>query len=483
MNQTNTQHPGIHVILTAHKDESASLLMATITASEVSDQAPRTPLQVALVIDRSGSMEGEKLEITKASVAQFIRSLDPQDRVAVITYDDNVNILCGLEAPSEALARRVESIESGGSTDLYGGWVTGAKVVGRGGRVILLSDGQANVGRFTDANALSLHASISYEKYGVTTSTIGVGRDYDEGIMAGMARSGGGAHYFAHTGTAIAEAFSQERYSAGSVVIERLTLRCNGVTVQQGHFWPGETKKSVFMVPNLAGLEFSVRYTEKATNTRKTYAIACPTEFGFSEDAKLELLLQFASEAEAEMLRVRDPQTASEMKGRLRTIVMDILAHPASDQPTVRAVVGRLRASIDRLESLERHYVEEDAVMHRKRSMQSSHNLKERAKGYSSFADEADSVRVQAQSSGGSLRELNVELKFDLGAGKLASLEMWISWEALPVSFDGTTVVVALEDPRRGFVISEIEKVTKHRVRAVFAGVSAGEIVTMLKGG
>jgi hypothetical protein len=480
MNHTTSQFPGVQVSLTAHKDDNASLLLATVTASEVSNSSPRVPLQIALVIDRSGSMGGEKLEITKASVAQFIRTLDTQDRVAVITYDDKVNIFCGLEAPSEALARRVESIESGGSTDLYGGWVTGAKIVGRGGRVILLSDGQANVGRFTDARSLSLHASISYEKYGVTTTTIGVGTDYDEGVMAGMARTGGGAHYFAHTAVAISEAFSQERYSAGSVVIERLTLRCNGVTVQQGHFWSGEEKKSVFLVDQLKGLEFSIRYTERATNKRATHPIPCPTEFGFSEDARLELLLFRASEAEGEMLNVRDPKSASQMKDQLRAIVLEILSHPASDEPTVRAVVGRLRASIDRLEGLEKHYVEEDAMMHRKRSMQSSHNLRERAKGYSSFEDEAESVRMQAMHSAPST-SVKFELRFDLGAHKIAPLEMWIKWEALPVEFDGSTVVVAMEDPRRGFVLDEIQKVTRCKVKAVFADATAAEVVTILK--
>jgi len=249
MNQQTTPLAGLEVTLTAHRDEKVSLLLASLTSADRGDALPKTPLKIAIVIDRSGSMSGEKLEITKSAVAQFVRSLDPTDRVSLVTYDDQVDLVCGLEAPSEALARRIEAIRSGGSTDLYAGWVTGAKCVGSGGRVILLSDGLANQGRFTDALSLSQHASVSYEKYNVTTTTIGVGRDYDEGLMAGMARAGGGAHYFAHTASNITEAFSQERYSAGSTVIERVTARCNGVTEQIGHFWAARPKSASSRCP------------------------------------------------------------------------------------------------------------------------------------------------------------------------------------------------------------------------------------------
>jgi hypothetical protein len=112
--------------------------------------------------------------------------------------------------------------------------------------------------------------------------------------------------------------------------------------------------------------------------------------------------------------------------------------------------------------------------------MQSSHNLRERAKGYSSFEDEAESVRMQAMHSAPST-SVKFELRFDLGAHKLAPLEMWIKWEALPVEFDGSTVVVAMEDPRRGFVLDEIQKVTRCKVKAVFADATATEVVAILR--
>ncbi|MBX3096093.1 MAG: VWA domain-containing protein [Fimbriimonadaceae bacterium] len=475
MNHTRTVLPGLEVTLVAHKDEIHSLLLATLEATKSESLAVRTPLRIALVIDKSGSMGGDKLEITKAAVAQFIRTLAPEDRVAVVAYDDQVDVLCGLEAPTEALAHRVEHLRTGGSTNLYGGWVTGAKIVGNGGRVILLSDGMANVGRLTDAQSLSKHALISFENYGVTTTTIGVGRDYDEGLMAGMAQAGGGAHYFAHTAESITEAFDQERYSASAVVLERLTIKCNGVDEQLGHFWGGETKKRVFEVKDLSSLDFKIHYLNKETGQQVSDSVTLPVAFGHSDEATLELLLRQASKAEGEMLSVRNPNAATQMKERLRGIVLNILAHPKSDEPMVAGVISRLKASIARLEVLERNYIEEEAMLHRKRSMQTSFNMRERAKGFSSFEDEKDMVRETAMAY--SQKIANERLEFAIPALELAPLDSWIQWRAIPIEVTDNLITVAMEDSRKGFLISEIERATNRRVQAVFTTRSVEEIL------
>ncbi|MDR3690148.1 MAG: VWA domain-containing protein [Fimbriimonas sp.] len=479
MNQQTTQLPGLEAVVTTHRDEHRGLLLANLKALDAKDRPPRAPMKVALVIDRSGSMAGDQLEITKLAVAKFIRSLDADDQVAIVTYDHKIDLVSGLTEPSEMLASSVESIQAGGSTDLYGGWVMGAKIVGKGGRVILLSDGQANAGRFQDGPTLAQHAALSYEQYGVTTTTVGVGLDYDEGLMAGMARSGGGAHYFAHTADAIIDAFSLERYSVASVVLASVSLRCNGVTEQMGHFWSGETKNRVFAVVDLAGTTLSVRYLEKATGQTYTEFLTMPSEFGYSEDVKLEYLLQQAGEAEGEMLRVRDPRSATEMRERLRGIVLALLSHPSSDEPAVAAVVDRLRASIQRLERLERNYVEEEAVMHRKRSMQSSYNLREGAKAFSSFKDELEMSEVARRSLEAIIDELLPTV--DTKALALAPVDRWIQWEAIPVNVTDNEIFVEMEDPRRGFVLSEIEKATHRKVTSTFCNVKRAQIVEILK--
>lgn len=479
MNSQTTKHDSLSITVTAHEDASRRLLMASVTCDEPAAAQEREPLRVALVIDRSGSMSGPKLEITREAVARFIRTLHPEDRVAIVAYDDQVDVVCDLRAPSEELARFVERIEAGGSTNLYGGWVRGAKLVGRGGRVVLLSDGQANHGRFTDAVSLSEHAALSYQRYSLTTTTIGVGQDYDEALMAGMARHGGGAHYFAHSADAIMDAFSRERFSVGTIAVAQVSLRYGAETVQLGHFWGGETKSAVLKVNGLAEGPFTIRYTPAGQTAHRTEQLTLPKEFGYSDTVTLEWLLKQASEVEGEMIGVRDPRTAGEMRERLRRIVFDLLGHPSADEPATSATILRLQASMERLQDLERHYDETTASMHRKRSMQSSHNLRERAKSFSSFEDEAAFLRQESFAAYSSA--VPVAVQVDARAFALALRERWIDWEAIPVSLEGERIVVAMEDPRDGFKIAEIERATGKLVQGMFAKMGRDDIRRMLE--
>jgi Mg-chelatase subunit ChlD len=462
MIQQTTHLPGIEATVTAHEEAGKRCVLVAITAS-ARNEAAQSPLQIALVADRSGSMDGEKLEITKDALAQFVRSVGPRGRIAVLTYDDEVQLVCDLEPASESLARRIESIESGGSTNLYAGWVAGAKLVGRGGRVILLSDGLANVGRITAAEPLARHAATSYERFGVTTTTIGVGHDYDERLMAGMARAGGGAHYFAQSAGQIVAAFSQERYSAGAVVIESVSVRGRGHTEQFGHFWAGEAKRRVLPIEDLSNLKLTVRYTDRAGGETFTQALQTPSEFGYSEDARLVILLTKAADAEEAAAEVRDPRAAGELRTRISRIVLELLAHPASEEPAVAAVVARLKLSIESLADLERNYDEASASLHRKRSMQVSYNLRERAKGFASGDEDAAMVSTMARETMKSYDELTVDPR----AFEIVPIEQWLRWSAAPVSVVADSVTVAMDDPRNGFLISEIERATGRRVQAV----------------
>lgn len=474
MSVVTTRLPNLDVIATAHEDTDQKQLLLRFTAASAPVGWQEKPMKVAIVLDRSGSMSGDKIAIARAAAGRFIRSLGPDDLVSLVVYDDQVDLLAPLAAPSEPVARLAEQIDVRGSTDLYGGWLAGAKSVGRGGRVILLSDGQANQGRYQDAQGLMKQAATSYQEYGVTTSTIGVGQDYDEGIMAGMARAGAGSHYFARDASAIMDAFSQERYSAGAVLLERATIAINGKIEQLGHFWAGETKSRVFPLHRLEELTLSVRYTDNQTALRTTHAVQLPASFGYSEEVRLEALLQRAADAEEAMLSVRDPESAARGRERLRTVVLALLAHPSSDEPHVRAVIDRLRASIDRLSELERNYNEQEAMMHRKRSMQSSHNLRERSKAYSSFEDDRLVISHLVAPDFG-VRQQSIQV--DTAAFTLVPREQWMQWRVAPVAVSMHDVRVAMENPRDGFLISEMTKVLGRRVSPIYAGCDGNQLV------
>ena len=104
--------------------------MLEITSPAAPGADTRTPLDLALVIDRSGSMFGRKLEVTKDCAAFLARRLAPTDRIALVTYDDEVRLMAPLANPTSALAVAIASIVPGGQTNLSGGWMKGLEVLG-----------------------------------------------------------------------------------------------------------------------------------------------------------------------------------------------------------------------------------------------------------------------------------------------------------------------------------------------------------------
>lgn len=179
-------------------------------------QPQRSPLHLALVIDRSGSMAGQPLTEARRAAAFVVDGLAPQDRASLVAYDDDVNTLVPLTgmADKATLKRAIERIDSGGCTNLHGGWIGGAESLApatAGGivsRVILLSDGCANSG-ITDPEAIYAQCR-ELAAAGVTTSTYGLGRHFNEDLMIGMSRAGQGNSYYGQTAEDLMDPFREE---------------------------------------------------------------------------------------------------------------------------------------------------------------------------------------------------------------------------------------------------------------------------------
>jgi Ca-activated chloride channel family protein len=176
----------------------------------------RPPLNLALVIDRSGSMSGAPLEHAKRAAATVVSALRPEDRVAVVAYDDSVQlpVPSTLATDPGGIRRAIASLRSGGSTALHDGWVAGGQQVGLHldptalNRVILLSDGQANVG-VRDPATLGDHCAGLFER-GISTSTLGLGRSFNEDLLVTMAERGGGNYFFVESPDDLVRIFAEE---------------------------------------------------------------------------------------------------------------------------------------------------------------------------------------------------------------------------------------------------------------------------------
>ncbi len=202
--------------------------------------AERPPQALALVIDRSGSMAGRPLAEARRCAEYVIGQLRPTDAVSLVQFDNRVQRLWPAVPLSDAAPLRaaLASVHAGGNTDLHGGWREGADtladVQGHGlKRVILLSDGQANEG-LTDADAIAAQCA-DWAARGITTSTYGLGNDFNEGLMVAMARAGGGNAYYGDSAEDLMEPFQQELELLGNLCLRELHLAADvpdGVVVE-----------------------------------------------------------------------------------------------------------------------------------------------------------------------------------------------------------------------------------------------------------
>jgi Ca-activated chloride channel family protein len=213
--------------------ENTRYLLASFKAQETHQRTERLPVNVAFVLDRSGSMSSHnKFDLARAAVSRALTMLRPDDRFALVVYDEVVDLLID-STPATAEAKQdatnaLRGIAARGSTDLCAGWMRGCERIATYlstesvSRALLLTDGLANRGT-TNPGLLTIHAN-QLRRRGIATSTFGVGADFDELLLRDMAHEGGGHFYYIETPTQIPDLIASELGEALDVVAREVTI-------------------------------------------------------------------------------------------------------------------------------------------------------------------------------------------------------------------------------------------------------------------
>ncbi len=192
----------------------------------------RTPLNIALVLDRSGSMIGDKLTYCKKAAQFVVDNLDAEDRISIVVYDSEVGVLVAntKAGNKQSIKALIESIRERGSTFMSGGMLSGYAEVKRFfeaqkvNRVLLLTDGLANQG-ITDRKSLNIIANKWATTEKISLSTFGVGADFDEKMLTDLAEYGIGNYYFIDKAENIPPIFNKELKGLLEVVAQNTTIR------------------------------------------------------------------------------------------------------------------------------------------------------------------------------------------------------------------------------------------------------------------
>ncbi len=424
--------------LLAGHDNELDVLVRVQAPDAPAERPLRNALHLALVIDRSGSMSGQPLDEAKRCAEFVLDGLQATDRLSVVAYDDNAETLIPAVPlhDKEAVRQAIRRIDDQGCTNLHGGWLQGAETLAPHttekvtSRVILLSDGCANRGLVDPDQIYAQCADLA--RAGVTTSTYGLGRSFNEELMIGMAQHGHGSSYYGQTADDLMDPFREEFELLNAMCARRLRLEiapAAGVKAKMLNDYVADGQNA-WLLPNLAfageawavvrlrvpspasavegqgeGLlslcSFSVRYTTLDGEPRaiQPHALALPAlpASAFHAIAEDELVARRAGELEAAYLQTKARKAARHGDWAGVESALRKAERAAANNPWVAESVKELRALA----------AQKDEVMFSKESAFAARKMSTR------LAERNESWSVEAPASASFLRRKTNQGKAD----------------------------------------------------------------------
>jgi Ca-activated chloride channel family protein len=223
-----TTHLDYEVILA---NTARPVCFAVQFEAPVLGKARPKPAAFCLVLDRSGSMNGEPLAKAKQAALLAVRNLRPDDNFGMVIFDDEAQVIvpCQPAAKKESFIQAIGGIEVGGNTNLTGGWMLGRDELQKAPheasrRLLLLSDGLLNRGIIEPA-AVQQVVTAGMQQQGIRTSCLGFGANYNEDLMTAMAQVSGGQFYDADAPERFPAIFESELDGLQKLTVQNLRLR------------------------------------------------------------------------------------------------------------------------------------------------------------------------------------------------------------------------------------------------------------------
>ena len=405
-------------------------LMLDLTAPANPAQSTRPGQAIQVVLDRSGSMEGQPLDAAKGSLLKLVSRLAPQDAFGLVAFDDSALVVVPTRTMADhhmpSLRKAIRDLQTGGSTDISAGYLMGLRELTRvqatgGSTLLLISDGHANAGEQDPKFFQEVSTKSATEK--VTTSTIGLGNGYDETILEALAQGGGGAHRFAGSIDEAVGAIAAEvddlldktivnavlrvtptpaMSGAPAIeIVQRLPYWKDGETyvVQLGDLYSGENRRFVINIelPGIASLglckiaDITIEYLDLAA--RQEVSVTMPVNVnvvpgdvaaGRISDpiVRAERLILEAQTAKSlavdELRNGKIKEASGRLKGTAANLRREASLIPITDERSAESL-AIIRAEADEIETLAQTAEQED-IQYSSKRMTESYSRKTRSR-------------------------------------------------------------------------------------------------------